>query len=240
MRRFVLGRRLRVGRVADLSLLYLFPLSDSDFAICTSTSTSIDPRVPPLSFGTLKGEELGLPPLTDISRSSWDHSYLSRRDARFILPKVVAPPITSFSTSTGYANDERSLSTNTLAERAFFGLAPSERNDENALAAIDEMLPGLPPAGLVGVSRSDQLPQPSMQMPEMKRLIFDSAKLARLDLLLRELKKGGHRVLLYFQMTKMIDLIEEYLVYRQYKYLRLDGNSKISDRRDMVTSWQTE
>lgn len=79
-----------------------------------------------------------------------------------------------------------------------------------------------------------------MAMPEMERLIFDSAKLAKLDLLLRELKKGGHRVLLYFQMTKMLSIIEEYLVYRQYKYLRLDGNSKISDRRDMVTSWQTE
>ena len=37
----------------------------------------------------------------------------------------------------------------------------------------------------------------------------------------------------------MIDLMEEYLIYRQYKYLRLDGASKISDRRDMVTDWQT-
>lgn len=33
--------------------------------------------------------------------------------------------------------------------------------------------------------------------------------------------------------------MEEYLIYRQYKYLRLDGASKISDRRDMVTDWQT-
>ena len=40
-------------------------------------------------------------------------------------------------------------------------------------------------------------------------------------------------------MTRMIDLMEEYLIYRQYKYLRLDGASKISDRRDMVTDWQT-
>ena len=46
-------------------------------------------------------------------------------------------------------------------------------------------------------------------------------------------------MLIYFQMTRMIDLMEEYLIYRQYKYLRLDGASKISDRRDMVTDWQT-
>jgi len=37
----------------------------------------------------------------------------------------------------------------------------------------------------------------------------------------------------------MMDLMEEYLIYRQYKYLRLDGSSKLEDRRDMVMDWQT-
>jgi DNA helicase INO80 len=40
-------------------------------------------------------------------------------------------------------------------------------------------------------------------------------------------------------MTRMMDLMEEYLIYRQYKYLRLDGSSKLEDRRDMVMDWQT-
>lgn len=79
-----------------------------------------------------------------------------------------------------------------------------------------------------------------MQVPEAKRLIYDSAKLARLDTLLQELKSGDHRVLVYFQMTRMMDLMEEYLIYRQYKYLRLDGSSKLEDRRDMVMDWQTK
>lgn len=78
-----------------------------------------------------------------------------------------------------------------------------------------------------------------MHVPEGKRLIYDSAKLARLDILLQELKPGGHKVLVYFQMTRMMDLMEEYLIYRQYKYLRLDGSSKLEDRRDMVIDWQT-
>jgi len=38
----------------------------------------------------------------------------------------------------------------------------------------------------------------------------------------------------------MMDLMEEYLIYRQYKYLRLDGSSKLEDRRDMVIDWQTK
>ncbi|KAJ1301804.1 hypothetical protein OPQ81_009032 [Rhizoctonia solani] len=37
----------------------------------------------------------------------------------------------------------------------------------------------------------------------------------------------------------MIDLMEEYLVYRHYSYLRLDGESKLKDRWDMVRDWQT-
>lgn len=73
----------------------------------------------------------------------------------------------------------------------------------------------------------------------MRRFVTDSGKLAKLDQLLRELKNGGHRVLLYFQMTKMIDLMEEYLTYRNYKYLRLDGSTKLEDRRDTVHDFQT-
>jgi SNF2 family DNA or RNA helicase len=38
--------------------------------------------------------------------------------------------------------------------------------------------------------------------------IADCAKLQVLDRLLRDLKAGGHRVLIYSQMTKMIDLLE--------------------------------
>lgn len=79
----------------------------------------------------------------------------------------------------------------------------------------------------------------SIQVPSMGRFVSDSGKLAKLDQLLTELKPQGHRVLLYFQMTRMMDLCEEYLTYRHYKYLRLDGSSKLEDRRDMVSAWQT-
>ena len=39
-------------------------------------------------------------------------------------------------------------------------------------------------------------------------LVSDSGKLLALDMLLRRLKDGGHRVLVYSQMTKMIDILE--------------------------------
>jgi len=78
-----------------------------------------------------------------------------------------------------------------------------------------------------------------IKVPAMSDLILDSGKLHKLDKLLEQLKAEGHRCLIYFQMTRMIDLMEEYISYKQYKYMRLDGSSKISDRRDMVTDWQT-
>ncbi|CEP61382.1 chromatin-remodeling ATPase INO80 LALA0_S03e01618g [Lachancea lanzarotensis] len=79
-----------------------------------------------------------------------------------------------------------------------------------------------------------------ISMPSMDKFIMDSTKLRKLDELLVGLKKGDHRVLIYFQMTKMMDLMEEYLTYRQYKHIRLDGSSKLEDRRDLVHDWQTK
>ncbi|XP_063295908.1 chromatin-remodeling ATPase INO80 [Pelobates fuscus] len=78
-----------------------------------------------------------------------------------------------------------------------------------------------------------------VRIPDKESLITDSGKLYALDMLLTRLKSQGHRVLIYSQMTRMIDLLEEYMVYRKHTYMRLDGSSKISERRDMVADFQT-
>jgi len=75
-------------------------------------------------------------------------------------------------------------------------------------------------------------------MPEKQSLISDAGKLFVLDGLLARLKEGGHRVLIYSQMTRMIDLLEEYMSHRQHSFMRLDGSSKIHERRDMVADFQ--
>ncbi|KAF7463987.1 Hypothetical predicted protein [Marmota monax] len=77
-----------------------------------------------------------------------------------------------------------------------------------------------------------------IRIPGKESLITDSGKLYALDVLLTRLKSQGHRVLIYSQMTRMIDLLEEYMVYRKHTYMRLDGSSKISERRDMVADFQ--
>jgi len=69
-------------------------------------------------------------------------------------------------------------------------------------------------------------------------LIADSAKLNYLDGLLAELKRKGHRVLIFCQMTKMLDILEDYMTRKKYHFFRLDGSINIADRRDMVHEFQ--
>ena len=80
----------------------------------------------------------------------------------------------------------------------------------------------------------------SHNLPDKENMIHDSGKMTVLDKLLTNLKCEGHRVLVYSQMTRMIDLLEEFMAYRRYKYIRLDGSSRISDRRDMVADFQSK
>ena len=55
---------------------------------------------------------------------------------------------------------------------------------------------------------------PGITIPDRHSLISDAGKLYVLDGLLARLKEGGHRVLIYSQMTRMIDLLEEYMSHR--------------------------
>ena len=151
---------------------------------------------------------------------------------------VNAPPIDINCSDRRFYLEQNDALFDPKSRRALFGILPIE---EAKLAEAGETmdLGGIPPHGLLSPTILERSGYSGIRVPEMHRFVTDSGKLATLDRLLAELKAGGHRVLLYFQMTRMMDLIEEYLTYRQYKYLRLDGSSKIGDRRDMVMDWQT-
>ncbi len=62
--------------------------------------------------------------------------------------------------------------------------------------------------------------------PDPLLLQYDCGKLQQLNLLLREKKAGGHRVLIFTQMTRILDILEIFLNFHGYLYLRLDGGYK--------------
>lgn len=61
-----------------------------------------------------------------------------------------------------------------------------------------------------------------------------SGKMELLDRILYKLKRTGHRVLIFSQMTSTLDIFEDYLAFRQYQFLRLDGSTKSEDRAELL------
>ena len=76
--------------------------------------------------------------------------------------------------------------------------------------------------------------------PDPSLLQYDCGKLQELARLLRERKAGGHRVLIFTQMTKVLDILETFLNYHGYLYLRLDGATKIEDRQYITERFNTD
>ena len=58
---------------------------------------------------------------------------------------------------------------------------------------------------------------------EVQALIKAAGKLVLLSKMLKLLKTQGHRVLIFSQMTRMLDILEDYLEGEGYKYERIDG-----------------
>lgn len=159
-------------------------------------------------------------------------NYILELDPAFYSP-VSAPPIPLFTSSRSFfVNQTQSIQT----PQSLFPLSLDEEWRRQQLREKHQVdlpiTPGfLPDNGRAGYT--------TISVPSMAKFIADSGKLQKLDELLVKLKRDDHRVLIYFQMTRMMDLMEDYLTYRQYKYLRLDGSSKLGDRRDLVNDWQT-
>ena len=68
---------------------------------------------------------------------------------------------------------------------------------------------------------------PDVQMPEF----YYYMAVQELAQLLYQLKTGGHKALIFTQMTKMLDVLEAFLNLHGYTYLRLDGTTKPEQRQ---------
>ncbi|SBT70542.1 DEAD/DEAH box helicase, putative [Plasmodium malariae] len=68
-------------------------------------------------------------------------------------------------------------------------------------------------------------------------LIKCSGKFEVLDRMLPKLVKFKHKILIFSQMTKLMDILCDYLDLRQYKYHRLDGNIALNERKKIIEAF---
>ncbi|XP_022614805.1 chromodomain-helicase-DNA-binding protein 1-like isoform X1 [Seriola dumerili] len=73
-----------------------------------------------------------------------------------------------------------------------------------------------------------------------EHLIEASGKLCLLDSMLAYLHKEGHRILLFSQMTRMLDILQDYMEYRGYSYERLDGSVRGEERNLAVKNFSSK
>nr|XP_056718982.1 helicase SRCAP [Euleptes europaea] len=78
------------------------------------------------------------------------------------------------------------------------------------------------------------------QFPDLRLIQYDCGKLQTLDILLRQLKAGAHRVLIFTQMTRMLDVLEQFLNYHGHIYLRLDGSTRVEQRQALMERFNAD
>jgi SWI/SNF-related matrix-associated actin-dependent regulator 1 of chromatin subfamily A len=70
--------------------------------------------------------------------------------------------------------------------------------------------------------------------------LFCSPKFVRLRALLPELIEKGHRILLFSQWTRVLDLMHNLLEMLGMKFLRLDGQTDVTDRQALIDTFTND
>ncbi|XP_076981498.1 lymphoid-specific helicase isoform X1 [Tamandua tetradactyla] len=73
-----------------------------------------------------------------------------------------------------------------------------------------------------------------------EELVTNSGKFLILDRMLPELKNRGHKVLLFSQMTRMLDILMDYCHLRDFNFSRLDGSMSYSEREKNMHNFNTD
>jgi len=71
-------------------------------------------------------------------------------------------------------------------------------------------------------------------------LIDICGKMAVLDQMVEQLLKDGHKILIFSQMTKMLDILGDYLNMKKWKFSRLDGSMNFLDRQANIDKFNTD
>lgn len=70
-----------------------------------------------------------------------------------------------------------------------------------------------------------------------EHLVYNSGKMIILDKMLKKFKEAGSRVLIFSQMSRLLDILEDYCYLRDYEYCRLDGSTSHEDRIQAIDEY---
>ena len=169
------------------------------------------------------------------------------RCCRSFVPPVVAPAPECVCSDASFASQTRAWLWSGRMHRELFGFAPSRPaagadgpQAEAAAAAAEDFALGRFPEErpLLGPLLSAHGSSPLVHFYSHAKALVDSCKLRALEGLLPRLHAEGHRVLIFAQMLQVMDLIQDFMRFKGYSFLRLDGSTKIEDRKDLVAQYQ--
>ena len=160
---------------------------------------------------------------------------------RFYIPKAIALPIDYYCSSINFKHKSTFVLNNPLISKILYG--NSFKTEASVCKIIQKNLDikvklNHLAEGALSSTRDFYKGFCQLELPSFERLVSECSKLKTLDNLLIQLHREGHRVLIFCQMTKMIDILEEYMSRRRFSYYRMDGSTNIADRRDMVNGFQ--
>lgn len=82
--------------------------------------------------------------------------------------------------------------------------------------------------------------EPGPPYEDGPHLYENCMKFKVLDTLLRKLIAKGDKILIFSQMTRLLDILDDYLRFREYKYCRIDGQTSANDRETRIEDFQRE
>ncbi|KAL8291369.1 hypothetical protein RQP46_002347 [Phenoliferia psychrophenolica] len=82
--------------------------------------------------------------------------------------------------------------------------------------------------------------EPGPPFTNDEHIIENSGKMVILDKLLKTYKAKGSRVLIFSQMSRVLDILEDYCLFREFQYCRLDGSTSHDDRMAAIDAYNKE
>lgn len=70
-----------------------------------------------------------------------------------------------------------------------------------------------------------------------EHLVYNTGKMIILDKMLKKFHATGSRVLIFSQMSRLLDILEDYCFFRDYEYCRIDGSTSHEDRIEAIDDY---